>query len=710
MLNRHVFQTLITAAVLLTCNVAIGQVSPLQSKLWVPNERAGLGSGGDFSGFTQKLISVPLSLNNPQLGNFDLHYFVKAPENGPGLKTVLFCAGGPGQLARPGTGKTFADFFQESGYNVVYFDLRGSGFSQIPPLNTYDKFLNTANAVEDIESIRRDFLGDRKWDAIIGYSYGAVLAQQYTHKYADKVGKLVLLGPVAFHQFASSATAYEDYFRNGQRIRRQVMEKIYSERDEFKTITPQDRNKIMDDLFGTPNKTGVFKVVEDVFGSERFVINAYCGLRNSDVLTRYGLPNYSRHFFEMLRRLREIGWQRDRAMVDDEQVSMVKVLTLNLRPDLKTELGELEPEPECSSSYSQESDRGYYVIAAYDGLNRRFLREWFINGKKGVRNALLKSAGLAHIEMAVNKSMEKVGIDDDEPIKPWDPANYPHDRPTLVLKGGADPVTAGGQAERYYTHGLNGQRTLIEFEGVGHHFYLPRGLAENNFSDGTVVLDPPNIPAGKTAWVTGTFANVRTTVLEKSEGDLFFNKVQLETNNKVLVEVYNTSQNAVSMPAKQFPLNADPKFTGFVNIDAKNIPGKAVTWASGTISVNGAGLKFTLDPPSDFESGLEYTGNIDTDSWNKVHVEVRNKNAFSVDAEPLSWIYKPLVNTFPNRACITGTNVISFNSLDCILYAFVETQYSDFIRFLPGILDRIRNFVTHPPKSCWEKGCDPLDN
>jgi hypothetical protein len=481
------------------------------------------------------------------------------------------------------------------------------------------------------------------------------------------------------HQFASSGMAYEEYIGDVQRIRRDVLEKLYTQIDAFKVIGPEDRTKIMNELFGTSTALG----------------------------------NYGRRFFEMLRKIRMKGWQSAiGTSVRSDQLEMVKVITLGLQPHLKKDLGELEPESECSGSHSQESNRVFNVMGVYDGLNRKLLKEWFTNGKKGIRKAVLKSGGLAHVEIAVNKSIEKVGVEDDELIKPWDPANYPHNRPTLILKGGADPVTAWGQAERFYTHGLNGPRTLIEFEGVGHQFYLPIAGSsfDSSFSDGTIILDPPNIPPGKTTWVTGSISNVQEMNLNKADTPLRFGTLRFGTQNRVLIKVTNTSSNLFSMPAKEFEIN-DSKFKGVVKIDAQEIPpGNAGTWLSGKITVKGADLKFTLEPPINLDGGLEFTSNIDTDSWNKVYVEITNKNPFSVDGEPRRWIYKPPEILSPNTACLTGGAGTEVNSLNCVLYAFVETEYPDFIRLHSDILDRIRSYVTRRPKSCWENGCDPLDN
>jgi pimeloyl-ACP methyl ester carboxylesterase len=595
------------------------------------------------------------------------------------------------------------DFLSQSGYNVVYFDLRGTGFSQLPASNRFDRFLRTTYAVEDIERIRQDFLGDKKWDAIVGYSYGTVLAQEYAHKFQDKVGKLVQVGPLSMHKFVSSTEAYDEYNREVQRIRREVLDELYK-RDEFKSIGSGDKKEIMTDLFGTPKKSGIFKRVEDVFGSEQFVIDEYCDLKKRGVLKKYEFADYSRGFFEMLRKIRVVGWQKVMPTVmpvDAEQQEIVKVISLELKPGLEQVLGKLAPENECVESYSQKSNRVFGVMGVYDGINRRFLREWLAEGKRDIRNALSRSAGLAHVEMGVNTSIDKVGIAKDEQIVPWDPAKYRHSVPTLILKGEADPVTAAGQAEYYYTDALGGARTLIEFKGVGHSFYFPSSPITDKFTDGTVVLDPSNIPSGKKAWVTGTISNAQAVGLKVSDGDLSFHEVRLGTANNAFVQVVNNSNSTVHMPAKKIDIS-DTKFKGIFSLEPRDIPGNATTWLPGKITVTG--IKFQLAQPSNLEDGLQFTGEVVTDSWNKIYVEIANNHAISVDGAARNWIYRPSEESLKKSMCVAEADV---RSLTCLIYAFVEMEYPDFIDPESGILDRIRVF-TPRSKNCWEKGCDPL--
>ena len=71
----------------------------------------------------------------------------------------------------------------------------------------------------------------------------------------------------------------------------------------------------------------------------------------------------------------------------------------------------------------------------------------------------------------------RIGIDLTLPICLWNPEDFAHGIPTLILKGGADPIIAGCQAENVFTKGLTGERVLIDFPGVGHLMQLPNFVA-----------------------------------------------------------------------------------------------------------------------------------------------------------------------------------------------------------------------------------------
>ena len=107
---------------------------------------------------------------------------------------------------------------------------------------------------------------------------------------------------------------------------------------------------------------------------------------------------------------------------------------------------------------------------------------------------------------AVNKWLDKLRIPHGTKIVPWDPAKYPHGVPTLVLKGGADPVTAAGQAEHIFDNALTGPRTLFVFPAVGHDISLPDGKEKQSVPilSGVIHVPPCQIARGKAKEVLAT--------------------------------------------------------------------------------------------------------------------------------------------------------------------------------------------------------------
>lgn len=185
----------------------------LKSYEWQPREmnsrmggkiEAELKPGSWFCGFVKDC-------------KFDLHYFFNRWYDGPapGRKYnpenkkpwILYIAGGPGEIVD----RVTSDLnFLDSRANVVYFDVRGTGFSVIPESNDYDPFLRADYVVEDIETLRKTLLnecwdlgklnceqGITPWSAIYAHSWGTIVAQKYAARYPKMVKKLILSAPVS---------------------------------------------------------------------------------------------------------------------------------------------------------------------------------------------------------------------------------------------------------------------------------------------------------------------------------------------------------------------------------------------------------------------------------------------------------------------------------------------------------------------------------
>jgi pimeloyl-ACP methyl ester carboxylesterase len=465
----------IVMTVLVACSVP-------KSAIWLPDERTGLGTGeGSLSRSPlrikaiERMIRVSLDTGLSS-GKFDLYYFIRRPSKARGTKTVLFIAGGPGQF-NPGPFEqpTMADFLLHSDeYNVVHFHVRGAGYSQVPPQNRYDRFLKTSHVVKDIEAIRADLIRlgflDRngRWDAVIGYSYGTVVAQQYAHAYPDNLKKMLLIGVESRHLFENSHQAFSQITSEIRETNRYTLGKIFEAAD-FKDLSAEKRDRILDNAFGTEKTTGVFQKAEDLFGSLPFLISAYCEPEVRQELKDSGLDKYSVIFFRALRGLRDVGWQ-ERSVDRDEQITWGK--------RIRDGIEETEPIPDsCQNGSGLDatgaSDRVFYVVTTFDGISLRFLDALQKSERPIVSDALRRSGGSAHYERRINKFLEKVGIADDEQIVPWNPAKHQYDGPTMILKGSADTVGAGQAAEHFFVDALTGARVLIKYPGIGHDYGLP---------------------------------------------------------------------------------------------------------------------------------------------------------------------------------------------------------------------------------------------
>jgi len=594
---------------------------------------------------SEKLISVPIDHKDLSKGKFDLYYFVRMPESGKGKRTVLFCAGGPGQMVHePMSEITFADFLTQNGYNVVYFHQRGAGLSQIPASNRYDRFLRTRYAIEDIEEIRRDFLGEHgKWDGIIGWSYGTVVAQQYTHSYRDKVERLVLIGPMSRDKFKNSGNPFDETIKAIRNIDRNTLANILKFTD-FDDLSSHQKEAILDTVFmGDDKGPGIFDRAEDAFGSLQFVIESYCQLKKQNELQNYHLHMYSREFFQALRDLHVYGWPTDRVNKTEEQ--------LRIGHRIKEEvLYSQQYRDDCSNNQeevsSASSRRAYYAIGAYDGIDLRFLREWLNNGKTHLWDALRKSGGKANDSGNINQYLGKIGIGDNEPIEPWDPAQYQHDAPTLILKGSADTVPAMGAAEHFFQNALTGPRTSIEFLGFGHNLELPVVDFPERILTGTVELEPSTLQAGEARQLLGIYKgrnlDKRFRMELKTDGtDLHVAGFGIRGKNAngsldILALIENKGTEPANVNSKTWKIS-NALFSGIVVFEDQSIDPRGVALVTGTIKeawLTGEHAIY-VRKPHDLERGLELkcvqVGEQALEIW------IKNDTSSPLDGQARGW-------------------------------------------------------------------------
>lgn len=99
---------------------------------------------------------------------------------------ALFLHGGPGAGCFP----NHARFFDPARYQIILLDQRGSGRST-PMAGVKNNTL--MHLVEDCEKVRSE-IGIKRWDTVLGGSWGSTLAIAYAQSYPESVKSMVLRG------------------------------------------------------------------------------------------------------------------------------------------------------------------------------------------------------------------------------------------------------------------------------------------------------------------------------------------------------------------------------------------------------------------------------------------------------------------------------------------------------------------------------------
>jgi proline iminopeptidase len=113
-----------------------------------------------------------------------LWYRVAGP---PGAPLVVFLHGGPGQGSQ--TFAKFAGPALERDLRMVYLDQRGSGRSERPAAASA---YSITQMTDDVEALRVQLGAQRI--ALVGHSFGTILALEYAARYPEHVSRMVLAG------------------------------------------------------------------------------------------------------------------------------------------------------------------------------------------------------------------------------------------------------------------------------------------------------------------------------------------------------------------------------------------------------------------------------------------------------------------------------------------------------------------------------------
>jgi pimeloyl-ACP methyl ester carboxylesterase len=434
----------------------------------------------------------------PLTCKFSLHYsFIKPSNpNSQTPKNILYIPGGPGTIVeledvdpdKDRGGVNALEILENAGDNVAYLHVRGSGSSPIPQSNKFDRFLRANYVVEDIERLRRYLLGnDTPWDAVWGESHGALVAQRYAYKYGtDKVKKLILIGP------PSRSEDTHDPRRKMMVANLAAILSYYP--DVFGFLTDKTINEIKNTL-GT-----MLEILEEEFGSINFVIENYRDLKLTNVVAAVGrAKEYPLEFFRALQYLSFHGRPVKGLELEDlprlKQVDAAILIAhyLMLFPSTPGNRGAGSAEtmaPAFLSGLDQDSidaykerlkearkrvaigetksQRAYWVFGVFDGISRWILK--FMKDKVD-KDGFFRTEDIKPSLTRANRYFaDKIGMVPGEAIYPWNPGYYKHSVPTFILKGGADAVIAGGQAESFFKDGLSNKEdsVLMEIPGMGH--------------------------------------------------------------------------------------------------------------------------------------------------------------------------------------------------------------------------------------------------
>lgn len=170
-----------------------------------------------FGIFTIVSLTIPAQTTGfLEIPDGTLHY--KIFGEGPPL---LFLNGGPGFASNGYEG--IAEQIK-SKRQVILFDQRGTGKSEIKPLNT--KTITSTKMVEDIEALRKH-LGIETWD-IIGQSFGGVYAMYYANSYPTRIKQLILTSTLAPRRKKFQDFKYVNFFKGKSFKAERVVDSVYT--------------------------------------------------------------------------------------------------------------------------------------------------------------------------------------------------------------------------------------------------------------------------------------------------------------------------------------------------------------------------------------------------------------------------------------------------------------------------------------------------
>ena len=376
-------------------------------------------------------------------------------------------------------------------------------------------------------------LGRTPWDAVYAHSWGTIVAQIYAWKYPKSVDKLILSSPVSRAVADTTAARRAMIVDNLMKIYEAYTTvdcSWPSDEDIIKQMGGSPRGnarlRLTDNFcfLGKDQKDFIKKrlrwllyQIEREYGSTTFVSRAYGEILKSQEGKFRRQYRYPLEFFRALRQLEWFGSGEDKEFRFDPFVKQQQIdaaffvgyyLLLRNKPILPASAS--EPPPRCARdapfletipirndddllrrvfchridaaredltyNVKDSSFRAWTVFGIYDGLVR-WISELLEREGRTDNDGCFKDSDLRQVANGTlfpdrpffQTILRKLGPSSEDKICPWNPARYLHKKETLILTGGADPVTAGKQAMDFYENGLTpGKRAIIIFPRAGH--------------------------------------------------------------------------------------------------------------------------------------------------------------------------------------------------------------------------------------------------
>lgn len=152
-------------------------------------------------------------------------------------KPIAYLQGGPGfPCAVPVSNSSFTKFLIDKGYQIIYYDQRGTGLSSPIEVASLIAVFNEGNQqldstqrlldyilhfradsiVEDMELVRKALLGNKKW-LLLGQSYGGFCSFTYLSMYPGSLEAVMLTGGVPPIGFSADHVYKQTYQRTKER-------------------------------------------------------------------------------------------------------------------------------------------------------------------------------------------------------------------------------------------------------------------------------------------------------------------------------------------------------------------------------------------------------------------------------------------------------------------------------------------------------------